>query len=349
MSKNQYYEDLKESQILKIKELKSQLPAYTHDFIDDKRRTRQPSTALAYTYDLMTFFRYLKEMNPSLKNTEIRDIPLELIQQLDFRDINEYQDYLELNKGTNYHKNETRAINRRLSALRGFYRYGCSHGILEKDATAGTSQRIDKKKDATTARLDVNEVLAVMDKVRNSDLQNPRAQAHAKHYKLRDTAILTLFLGTGIRVSELVSLNMGDFNFENQSFRVTRKGGKEMTLYFNEEVRDALQDYIQAERPEVPEEEDALFLSNRKKRMCVKSVENIVKKYSEDISDKTIRPHRLRKTYGTALYQAVGDIKLVADTLGHKDISTTNRSYTDQSDANRRIAGNMKLYSEKEE
>ena len=122
-----------------------------------------------------------------------------------------------------------------------------------------------------------------------------------------------------------------------------------MTLYFNEEVRDALQDYIQAERPEVPEEEDALFLSNRKKRMCVKSVENIVKKYSEDISDKTIRPHRLRKTYGTALYQAVGDIKLVADTLGHKDISTTNRSYTDQSDANRRIAGNMKLYSEKEE
>ena len=145
MSKNQYYEDLKESQILKIKELKSQLPAYTHDFIDDKRRTRQPSTALAYTYDLMTFFRYLKEMNPSVKNTEIRDIPLELIQQLDFRDINEYQDYLELNKGTNYHKNETRAINRRLSALRGFYRYGCSHGILEKDATAGFSADRQKK------------------------------------------------------------------------------------------------------------------------------------------------------------------------------------------------------------
>ena len=342
MAKNTYYKDLKENQLARFNEYKNDMPYFAHDFLDEKRRTRQPATALAYAYDLMVFFEYLKDNNPDLKNCKIKDIPLSAVDSLDFRDINEYQDFLE--NSANFHNN-TRAINRKMSALRGFYSYGCSHEILASNATDGASKRIDPKRNDITARLDNQEVQKLMSTVKNSDLPG-RMAACAENTKLRDTAIITLFLGTGMRVSELVSLNISDFSFDNLELTVTRKGGKSMTLYYNEDVRDALISYIELERPET--EEDALFLSNRRTRITVRSVERLVKKYASRISSKNISPHRLRKTYGTGLYEASGDIKLVADVLGHTSISVTSKHYIDQSERNRRFAGSVKLYQEDE-
>ena len=159
--------------------------------------------------------------------------------------------------------------------------------------------------------------------------------------KKRDAAIITLLLGTGIRVSECVGLDIEDLDFRNNGIKVYRKGGNEMIVYFGDEVARALQIYLEERKTVTPiaGHEHALFYSTQRKRINVKSVENLVKKYTGQITTtKKITPHKLRSTYGTALYQETGDIYLVADVLGHKDVNTTKKHYAAMSDQRRRAA-----------
>ncbi len=137
-------------------------------------------------------------------------------------------------------------------------------------------------------------------------------------------------LGTGIRVSELVGLDINNIDFNTNGILIRRKGGKEATVYFGDEVYTALTDYLEIRNRIIPEagSENALFLSLQNKRMSVRSVENLVKKYASIVTPlKHITPHKLRSTYGTTLYQETGDIYLVAEVLGHKDVNTTRKHY----------------------
>lgn len=131
---------------------------------------------------------------------------------------------------------------------------------------------------------------------------------------------------------------------ENCGVRVYRKGGKEAVVYFSDEVRDVLESYLE-ERSRIDAcagHEDAFFLSLQKRRMAVRSVENLVKKYATLAAPlKKITPHKLRSTYGTSLYRETGDIYLVADVLGHSDVNTTKKHYAAQEDERRRRARNM--------
>jgi site-specific recombinase XerD len=148
-------------------------------------------------------------------------------------------------------------------------------------------------------------------------------------------------LGTGIRVSECVGLDIADVDLKNNGIKVHRKGGAEVVVYFGEEVRGALCDYL-SERKDINAavgHEDALFLSMQNKRISVRAVENLVKKYSKLVTNlKNITPHKLRSTYGTSLYRETGDIYLVADVLGHKDVNTTRKHYAAIEDDRRRKA-----------
>ena len=156
--------------------------------------------------------------------------------------------------------------------------------------------------------------------------------------------MISLLLGTGIRVSECVGLNLGDVDFKNAGIHIHRKGGKEVIVYFSDEVAESLQAYYDERLKVIPVSghEDALFLSLQKKRMNVRSVENLVKKYARTVTTlKNITPHKLRSTYGTNLYKETGDIYLVADVLGHKDVNTTRKHYAAQDDENRRRAARM--------
>ena len=152
-------------------------------------------------------------------------------------------------------------------------------------------------------------------------------------------------MGTGIRVSECVGLDVTDIDFNTNGIRVIRKGGSEMIVYFGDEVEKALKDYINGSRKLVnPQEghENALFYSTQRRRIGVKAVENLVKKYSRQVTPlKKITPHKLRSTYGTTLYQETGDIYLVADVLGHKDVNTTRKHYAAQDESRRRSAANV--------
>ena len=171
-----------------------------------------------------------------------------------------------------------------------------------------------------------------------------------KKTKVRDVALLTLLLGTGIRVSECVGLDISDINFDVNGIKIRRKGGYEAVIYFGQEVETALLDYLEERKRIIPADghENALFLSLQNRRIAVRSVENLVKKYASRVTTlKKITPHKLRSTYGTSLYQETGDIYLVADVLGHKDVNTTRKHYAAQEDARRRQAANAVHLREK--
>ena len=192
-------------------------------------------------------------------------------------------------------------------------------------------------------RLDADEVGNLLDEVETGDKLTDNQKYFHEKTKIRDVAILTLMLGTGIRVSECVGIDIGDVDFKNSGIKIRRKGGNETVVYFGREVEEALLDYIEERKHiiAVTGHENALFLSLQKKRMSVRSVEKLVKKYSSLITNlKKITPHKLRSTYGTSLYKETGDIYLVADVLGHKDVNTTRKHYAAIEDERRRKARN---------
>lgn len=209
-----------------------------------------------------------------------------------------------------------------------------------------------KLHDKPIIRLDSDEIFNIIDAAETGDGLTPHQRAYHDKTRVRDCAILMLFLGTGIRISELVGLNNEDINFKDNSFIVTRKGGSKSILYFDDDVAAALQRYLDYKEANYEDLKDptALFISNKKGRITVRAVENLVGKYAKIVSPlKKISPHKLRSTYGTQLYRATGDIYIVADVLGHKDVNTTRKHYAAISDDNRReVAGKVKLKREED-
>jgi site-specific recombinase XerD len=270
----------------------------------------------------------------------INQFPLSLLDQIKAVDIEEYLDYLKYyTKDGIEHTNNERGKMRKLASLRTFYNYFFKKEMIEKNPAILVS--MPKLHDKNIIRLDVDEVASLLDEVeQGTNLTKKQQQFHMKT-KLRDLAMLTLLLGTGIRVSECVGLDINDVDFKNGGIKIHRKGGNEVVIYFGDEVEIALLDYLEEREHTIAEEgsQNALFLSLQNKRINVRSVENLVKKYSRLVTQlKNITPHKLRSTYGTNLYRETGDIYLVADVLGHKDVNTTKKHYAAIEDERRRSA-----------
>ena len=289
------------------------------------------------------------ENNPVYKDYSIDQFTVQDLERLEPVDIEEYQEYLKVyeNDEKKQITNTEKGLARKMSALRSFYGYFFKHQIISKNPTLLVD--MPKQHEKAIVRLDTDEVAMLLDYVdHGGDNLTGQRKAYYEKTKNRDLAILTLLLGTGIRVSECVGLDIQDVDFKNNGVKVTRKGGNEMVVYFGEEVENALKTYLYTTRKSVvplPGHENALFLSTQRKRMGVQAVENMVKKYAKEVTpNKKITPHKLRSTYGTSLYKETGDIYLVADVLGHKDVNTTRKHYA-AIDENRRrqAAGAVKL------
>ena len=189
-------------------------------------------------------------------------------------------------------------------------------------------------------RLEGGEVNALLAYADSDEAFSGRKNAYHEKTKERDYAILSLFLGTGIRISELVGLNIDDFDFNENAFVVTRKGGSRTTLYFNDEVKDALLRWLDFRYDlHLENDEKAMFVSLRNVRISTRAVEVLVKNYAKEVTPlKKITPHKLRSTFGTNLYRKTGDIYAVADFLGHKDVNTTRKHYAAISQDSRKNA-----------
>lgn len=342
-SNRNYHEQVIIKNELKLRELQKQLPRFCGEFFRGIESTTSSRTRIAYGYDLVVFFHYLKSENPEVKNKKIRELPVSILDQITATDIEEYLDYLKyyVTEDGVEHTNKERGIMRKLACLRTLYRYFYKkEAIKTNPASIVDMPKIHQKE---IVRLDTDEVSILLDEVETGDkLTKSQKNFHAKT-KTRDIAILTLLLGTGIRVSECVGIDINDIDFKNSGIKIRRKGGNETVVYFSEEVEQALLDYIEERKLIVPVtgDENALFLSLQKRRIGVRAVENLVKKYSSLVTNlKKITPHKLRSTYGTALYKETGDIYLVADVLGHKDVNTTKKHYAAIEDERRRKARN---------
>lgn len=349
VKRNNYHDEQNRQNILKMRAVVENLPSFCKTFFRGIEDYTSARTRLAYAYDIRLFFEYLHEKNAICAKMEIRDFPLSLLDQLTRLDIEEYLEYMSLySKEGREITNEERGKSRKLAALRSFYNYFYKAEMIENNPAALVA--MPKLHEKEIIRLEPNEVAILLDQVEDGTKLTKKEQEYHKKTKVRDVALLTLLLGTGIRVSECVGLDLKDVNFEVGGIKIRRKGGYEAIVYFGDEVETALLDYLEEREEIIPLEghEDALFLSMQNRRITVRAVENLVKKYASRVTTlKKITPHKLRSTYGTALYQETGDIYLVADVLGHKDVNTTRKHYAAQADERRRKAAQYVQLREK--
>lgn len=349
ISNKTYHEQKSIDNTLKLRNLLKTLPPFAKDYFRAVEPTTSARTRISYAYDIRVFFHFLMQCNPLYKDYTMDRFTLQDLERLQPVDIEEYQEYLKVydNDADRQITNTEKGLARKMSALRSFYGYFYKRQAISSNPTLLVD--MPKLHEKAIIRLDTDEVARLLDYVEHGgdDLTGQR-RAYYEKTKNRDLAILTLLLGTGIRVSECVGLDIQDVDFKNNGIKVTRKGGNEMVVYFSDEVADALKGYLYTTRKAalpLPGHENALFLSTQRKRMGVQAVENMVKKYAREVTpNKKITPHKLRSTYGTALYRETGDIYLVADVLGHKDVNTTKKHYA-AIDENRRrkAAGAVKL------
>lgn len=340
LKQNNYHDEQNKQNILKMRAVLETLPLFCKTFFRGIEEYTSARTRLAYAYDLRLFFEYIHEQNAIYSKMEIKDFPLSILDQLTRMDIEEYLEYMSLyQKDGRDITNDERGKSRKLAALRSFYNYFYRSEMIETNPAALVS--MPKLHEKEIIRLEPNEVAILLDQVEDGTKLTKKELEYHKKTKIRDVALLTLLLGTGIRVSECVGLDLSDVNFDVCGIKIRRKGGYEAVVYFGDEVETALLDHLEERQHIIPVEghENALFLSLQNRRITVRAVENLVKKYASRVTTlKRITPHKLRSTYGTSLYQETGDIYLVADVLGHKDVNTTRKHYAAQADERRRKA-----------
>lgn len=334
-----------------LRERIKEMPSFCAEFFRGIENDTLVRTRFAYAGDLLLFFKYLVSNVDRFQNCMISSLTLADLDSISVTEIEMYLEYISLycDNDEREKSNNERAKARKLSALRSLYKYFIKKEKLKRNSPALVD--LPAIHDKAIIRLEPNEVADLLDIVESGKGLSGRQNEYHQLTQKRDFAILTLFLGTGIRISELVGIDMDDINFSANEFSIIRKGGNQDILVFGDEARTALLDYmLQRETiSALPGHENALFLSLQKKRLTVRAVENLVKKYAQiAVPLKKISPHKLRSTYGTMLYRETGDIYLVADVLGHKDVNTTRKHYAAISEDRRRLAAKViKLHPDK--
>jgi len=346
----EYRASIDEKRISQIRSILKELPQACGDFIRNISTTTSTLTRLAYVYDLRIFFGFLTAERVRFSTCTLisfSDSDLAAISQSDLEAFVEYLTiYYKENEGESEAgsqrviQNHELGIMRKLSTLRSFFDY--LYRSKRIPGNVATLVPLPKLHEKPILRLELDEVKKMLSIAQSGEALT----IHQRHYQritqTRDYAMLSLFLGTGIRVSECVGIDMDDLDFYQNACLVTRKGGNQVMIYFPQEVADALFAYIEERKliDAQPGHENALFLSLQKRRITQRAVQNLVKKYALLAAPlkKKISPHKLRSTFGTNLYDETGDIYLVADVLGHTDVNTTRKHYAAMSEKRRREA-----------
>ena len=338
-----YHEQTNAQNTLKLRELLKELPLFVRSYFGSLGDQTLPRTRLGYAYDLKIFFGFLVE--EIFDGETIKNLELSHMAKIDSDHIEAFMEYLSYyvpaGEVDTTHQNEALGKSRKLAAVRGLFKYL----YMKKHIPANPAELVAfptiREKHITT--LEVDEIAKLLDEVDSGEKLTAHQKSYHERTKLRDAAIITLLLGTGMRVSECVGLDITDVDFETNGLRVIRKGGDEMVLYFGSEVEAALKAYLETREksPAQAGHENALFLSLQNRRLTDRAIQNLVKKYASLITKlKNISPHKLRSTFGTQLYAETGDIYLVANVLGHADVNTTRKHYAKMDDTYRRRAAN---------
>ena len=341
---SKYSKELWAKNTLRLREVIKDLPPFCRNYFVSISDQTSILTQLNYAYDLRIFFNFLIEEIPAFRNKNALELKSDCLNDIELDDLYAFINYLSLYTDPFTGKtveNHERGKARKIASLRSFFKYFYKKQAIKENVCALLDT--PKLHEKTIIRLEPNEIADLLDAVESGSTLSPRQKKLNSKNTLRDLAIFTLFLSTGIRVSELVSLDISDINFESDAFTVTRKGGNQTILYFGPEAKKALLNYL-AERKEkgTYDLSSPLFISSTTRevsRLTVRAVQNLVKKYTQGaVPLKKISPHKLRSTFGSMLYNEKEDIYIVADVLGHKDVNTTRRYYAAIDEEKRRNA-----------
>ena len=325
-----YNEEVDVLTMEKINDLLTELPQYVKNYISNLAAgSKSRRTILNYLYDIRGFLTFMADA----QDIDVMDLSADTLGQLNNFDFDDY--FGSFRTG----KSEGKA--RKLAALRSFYKFLKSYGFIAHNPLSEYSIELKQKKDPRRDLQfmnteEVNQVMAGV--TTGSSLASEHQKKCNRENQYRDTALFTLMLNTGIRLSECVGIDLTDVLWEEHKLVIHRKGGIDDIVFLNENAESALRDYIRYERAE-DADDPALFLSNQKRRITPRSVQRIVKKYTESVvPDKNIHVHSLRKTFGDNLYQATHDIKLTQQALNHSDISVTAAHYITDNAENKKTA-----------
>ncbi|MDR2167997.1 MAG: tyrosine-type recombinase/integrase [Clostridiales bacterium] len=347
-----FHKDQELKNNLRLRELQKELPPFMTEFFRAREYHTSSRTRLAYAYDMRLFFNFLIAEIREISATSMDNFTMEHFNKITDSHIEEFLDYLTYYSANRYNEdtefyaqNQLQGKSRKLSAIRAVF----AHFYKKGKVPANPAELVETPpvKEKAKIYLDVDEIANLLDAADGGTSLTEKQKHFHAYTRSRDVAILSLFAGTGIRISEAVGLNLEDVDVERGSFRVIRKGGHEAILYFSDEVEFALREYLEVRLTKEPQSghERAFFLSMQNRRITARAIQNLVKKYSNLANSlKKVTPHKLRGSFGTNMYRQTGDIYLVADLLGHSDVNTTRKSYADtKQEAGRRAVRNLRL------
>ena len=291
---------------------KNECPEFLNDYIFYLRivRGRAETTVNEYYINIRMFLRYIlmvkNNLSQPLESIDIKEFPKEMLNEITLRDIYDFEYFL-----ADERKNKPAARARKTAALKSFFHY------LHKRANIIDHNPVDDIEMPTVKRalpkfLTLEESLRLLS---SDSFENPE----------RDFCMVTLFLNCGMRLNELVSINISDIDFEERRLLLKGKGNKQRIIYINDACIAALKTYINS-RKNPPEEPDALFLSKKRRRISRRRVEQIIEKLLNDtgLGNRGISPHKLRHTAATLMYQHGGvDVRVLKEVLGHENLGTT--------------------------
>lgn len=336
--------------------VQNKLPDFMKDYFIYLKGSVAVTTRLAYLEDIHFFCEYLVETNDLTDATDVADITLEDFNDIKARDLNLFlgdycgRYYKENGKNTILYENNNRALARKKSSISTLFKFLYRNEQIDSNITDGLNPiKLPKPQPDAIKRLEIDEVAKMLDAVDTGQGLTDKEKVYWEKTRLRDKAILALFVTYGLRLNELRELNISSFNFSRGEFMIYRKRGKEVLMPINNTCETVVKEYIENERPnsELLSEEyrDALFLSLQNKRITAKAIRSLVKKYtsiSMDTSrDKGYSPHKLRATAATSLIQNGFSIYDVQNLLDHDNVTTTQLYAAHKKNVKRDIVNNF--------
>lgn len=345
-------------------EFEKGLPDFMKDYFIYLKGSVASSTRAAYLEDITFFCDYLVNESGLTDAKTIKDLTIEDFKNIKARDVNLFlgdycpRYYKEKENATIVYENNNRALARKKSSISTLFKFLYRNEQLPTNITDGFNPiKLPKPQPDAIKRLDIDEVMIMLEAVESGEGLTEKEKVYWKKTKLRDKAILALFVTYGLRLNELRELNISSFNFSRGEFKIYRKRGKEVLMPINKTCENVVLDYINNERPksdDLPDDvKDALFLSLQKKRLTSKAIRQLVKKYTSicmhTTRDKGYSPHKLRATAATSLIQSGFSIYDVKTLLDHDNVTTTQLYAAHKKNVKRDIVNNFEWLDEENE
>lgn len=348
---------------LECEKLEDNLPNSLRGYFSYLKGNVLPKTRLAYLHDVSFFMKYLIDETDLTNAKTPKEIKAKELNQIQATDINLYLEYLRKYKVKSHdnlylYENSNKSLARKKSSLSVLFKQLYRDNIIEKNITDGFNPiKVAKPGEKEIKALQDDEVMIMLDAVTYGTHLTDHEKKYWEKTKLRDKAILVVFLTYGLRLSELQQLNISSFNFNRGEFKIYRKRGKESIMPLNKSVSQVLYDYINNERPNDDtlddENRDALFLSLQGKRITGRQIRELVKKYTSIALNAGRKggysPHKLRATAATSLIGRGNSIYDVAALLDHEQVTTTQLYAKHKMDVKRNLVKDMEWEEERKE